>query len=246
LDVEWIREQAQRSVHWSDGPAFEAQEIARGLAEGCFHEEATAFDLARRLKPKVRIGDLIPWPEIALQTALVVLLALFLFHQLTATRAAHRTLSRQMARHPVGSLPLADLQRERTELQQQVAAVERFLDSRILWSEYQREISDSLPENIFLTAFHGVGELSTPGKKGKRAGPKKTLVLKGAVVLPENGAIPYEVDRLLSVLRNHPTLARDFKVVELAELKQMSQPNEKRSIAIFTIVCLPDKGKTRA
>jgi hypothetical protein len=246
LDTQWIGEQVQLKLEWTEGPAFLAAEVTHGLAAGCFRDDATAFDLARQSKPPARISDLIPWPEVAVQAALVVLLALFLFHQLNSTRTAQTILSRQMAQHPVGSLPLADLQRERTQLQQQVAAVQKFLDTRILWSEYHREISESLPDSVFLTAFHGVGELATAGRKGKRAGPKKTLVLKGAVFLPENGAIPYEVDRLLSVLRNHPTLSEDFKVVELAELKQIDQPNDNRQLATFTIVCLPDKNKPRA
>jgi hypothetical protein len=243
LDLDWVREQANLDLQWTDEPALDSAQIALGLAEGCFETDGTAFDLARRSKTPARLRDLVPWPEIALFAALVALMACFLFHRLQGSNRAAAALSRSNSQNAVASLPLAELQKEKNQLQQRVVAVKGFLDTRILWSACQRELSDSLPDNIFLTSVQGTNELATAGKKGKKAGPKKSLILKGAVVLPDSGVIPHEIDRLLTTLRNHPALTRDFAVIELAELKRLSQTTDERQLAMFTVVCLPKGAK---
>jgi hypothetical protein len=47
----------------------------------------------------------------------------------------------------------------------------------------------------------------------------------------------------LTALRDHPSLTRDFAVIELAELKQLSQPSDEQRLAMFTILCLPAGSK---
>ncbi len=56
--------------------------------------------------------------------------------------------------------------------------------------------------------------------------------------------MPREIDNLLDTLRDHPTLRRDFPVVELTALKQASCLGNEIPMAFFTIICLP-KGADR-
>lgn len=243
LDLDGVREQTGLDLQWADAPALDSAQITFGLADGCFDNDEAAFDLSRKSKSPARITDLVPWPEIALFAGLILLMAAFLFHKLQGTSRATASLSRSNAQNVVAALPLQELKTEKTNLQQRVVAAKGFLDSRILWSVCQRELADSLPDNIFLTSIHGINELPSSGKKKKNTGPKKSLILKGAVVLPENGVIPHEVDRLLTALRTHPALTRDFDIIELADLKRLGASADDRQLAMFTVMCLPKDAK---
>jgi len=120
-----------------------------------------------------------------------------------------------------------------------VSTVQRFLGSRVVWTAYLRELSASLPDNVYLTSLRGDAELANP-KKTQAA--KRSLVIKGAFALPENGLIPPEVDQLVDKLRRHPLLTQDFPVVEMADLKRFHRVGDDRDVAMFTVVCLP-KGR---
>jgi hypothetical protein len=241
LDVSWIQEQLGIPIRWLDGPELRGAPIAYGLAQACFDENGGGFNLVRHRASKPSLREIFPWQELMFQVALLVLMAVFLGHRLLVSRDACATVTSINAQSATASMSVVDLQNERNRLQQRVAAAKRFLDSRILWTRYHRELADSLPDNVFLTSLHGTNELATPGKRGKTKA-KKSLILKGAVTLPEGGAIPYEVDRLLTTLRSHPTLTDDFPLMELAELKQLRDARTQQALAMFTVVCLPKEG----
>jgi hypothetical protein len=76
-------------------------------------------------------------------------------------------------------------------------------------------------------------------KKRGKGDAKKSLILRGAVSIPQNGFVPTEIDRLLNTFREHPMLKRDFPVVELVDLKQFQYAADDVPLAAFTIVCLP-------
>ena len=247
LDVQWVEEQLGVPLEWYEGPSLDHPQIAFGLALGCFplgRHDQYAFDLAGSLKPRLSLWQLFPWREAALQAALLACMAAFLVYRLCildgscATAQAHNTEHVWME-----SVPEVELEKQKRELQQKVTAVKKFLDSRIIWTSYGRELAASLPDSVFLTSFQGVSELGTGGSKQGQAKPKKSLVLRGAVSIPRDGLIPREIDRFLNTLRAHSMLKRDFPVVELADLKQPQETGGETSFAFFTVVCLPKNGK---
>ena len=207
VEVDWVQEQTGVALRWFPRPRLDSAEAAFGLALGCFSQHERAFDLARSLKPRVSLGELFPWREAVLQAALLVCMALFLAHRLASMNDRCVTVRTQNAQSPwMVSLEDTQLQRERQELTQQVVAVRKFLDSRITWTSYGRDLAASLPANVFLTSLQGDCELESSGKKGGKVKPKKSLVLRGAVAVPEDGLVPHEIDRFLDTLREHPWL----------------------------------------
>jgi len=244
LDVQWVEKQLGVPMEWFEGPSLDASQVAFGLAVGCFNHDKYAFDLAGSLKPRLSLWRLFPWREATLQTVLLACMAMFLVYRLYvldgsyAVAQAHNTAYTWME-----SVPETELEKQKAELQQKVTAVKKFLGSRITWTSYGRELAESLPPNVFLTSFHGTCELGAGGKKKGVAKPQKSLVLRGAVSVPQDGLIPREIDRFLNTLREHPVLKRDFPVVELADLKQTHETGDDNSFAFFTVTCLPKARK---
>ena len=245
LDLDWLRRELDAPISWFDGPALEASEIAFGLALGGLKSTGRAFDLAGSIKSQATIWELIPWREAALQVALLVCMAMFLVDQGRTLKTNFAAIKAQNAKHTwMASMQDAQLEVEKRDLQEKAAAIRKFLDGRIRWTSYQRDLAASIPPEVFFTSFHGTCELPSNSKKRGRGDPKKSLILRGAVSIPQDGFVPQEIDRLLEMLREHPMLNRDFPVVELAELKQFQYAADDVPLASFTVVCSP-KGKKK-
>jgi hypothetical protein len=182
--------------------------------------------------------------EAILQAALLACMALLLVARSGSLNHSYLTVRAENARHPwMASLQTPELEKEKSQLQQQVGAVQRFLDTRITWTSYGRDLAACLPANAFLTSFQGVSELESGGKQKGRVKPKKSLVLHCAASIPQDGSMPQEIDRFLDTLRENPLLKRDFPVVELAGLKQSRRTGDDTAVAFFTVVCVPKSGK---
>lgn len=241
LDVDWIGQEMGVPVRWFDGPAMDDSQVAFGLALGCLRDRQNAFDLSRSLKPRASFAEVFPLRETVLQAALLVCMALLLAARYGSVHRSYLAARAENARHTwMTSQQTTQLAAERTQLQQKVAAVEKFLKSRIVWTSCARDLTGCLPANAFLTSFQGVSELGSSGKRKKgTAKPKKSLVLHGAASLPQDGSMPREIDCFLDTLREDPMLRRDFPVVELAGLKQSQGTGDDAPVAFFTVICVP-------
>ncbi|MFV1968891.1 MAG: hypothetical protein ACC628_26025 [Pirellulaceae bacterium] len=243
LDIEWMREQIGLPMHWLDDPAMDHAQIAMGLAEGGLSDTEISFDLAKSFAPQRPLWQSFPWREAIVNVALIAVMVLFVSYHLLLVEDAHAAASIRNAQSAMASRTIQELEEEKKDLKQRVSSMQKFLDGRIVWTNYERQLAANLPEGIFMTSMHGVSEFaSTSTSKSKQ---KKHLVLKCAVSLPKSGLIPYEVDRLLNTLRDDPKLNRDFPVIELAELKQLKRADNDQTLAMFTLVCLP-KGAKKA
>jgi hypothetical protein len=244
LDVGWVEQEIGVAVSWFDGPALQESQVALGLALGCLHNADNAFDLARSAKPRASFREVFPVREAVLQAALLACMAVLLIVHWANVNDSYLAARAENAQHRwMASLSTSQLEKEKSQLQQRVAAVHRFLGSRILWTSYERDLAACLPAHAFLTSFYGVSELGSSGKGRATAKPKKSLVLHGAASIPQDGSMPHEIDRLLDTLREHPMLQHDFPVVELAGLKQMRRPGDDSPVAFFTVVCAPKAAK---
>ena len=234
LDMDWVHQQIAGKLEWLDGPALDASQIACGLAEGCL-DDGEGFDLARDHQRERTLWQTFPWSEASVHVALIVIMTLFLGYRLLLVKDELTSATMRNAQSKIASLSAQELQKERKELTAQVSAVEKFLDSRIVWTNYERELASALPRDVFFTSLRGVSEFSSKAKSKTKA--KKQLVLNCAVAIPQNGLIPHEVDRLLNALRQNPVLNADFPLIELAELKQYKRDDE--TLAMFTVLGLP-------
>lgn len=245
LEFDWLQEEIAAPVQWTDGPALDNSAVALGLALGCLNESEKAFDLARSLKPRPSVWELVPWGEVALQASLLVCMGLFLGERSRSLNHSYQAVRAQNAEIAWAASPSeAQLETEKKDLEQKAAAVRKFLESRVIWTSYTRDIATRLPTNSVLTSFQGTCELGASGdKKGGNAKPKKSLVLRGAAPMADGGAMPPEIDEFLESLRGHPLLRRDFPVVELADLKQSPARSQAAPAASFSVVGQPRANK---
>jgi hypothetical protein len=240
LDVEWVESQLGATVQWLRDPPLESGQVAFGLALGCLGQEERAFDLSHSLKRSPSLWEVFPWRQVAIQVGLVLCLAFVLFDHSNTLTDSYDAIRVQNSQHFwMESLQDAQLIKERDELRQKVAAVRKFLRSRIAWSTHQRAVAACLPENVYLTSFQGVSELGEAKKKPGQGRPKQSLVLSVAAPMAEDGVVPPEVDRFVDQLRAHPAITADFPVVAMADLKQQESKRDGARLSSFTVICLP-------
>lgn len=240
LDVQWIESQLGTPVQWFHDPPLESGQVAFGLALGCLGDEERAFDLSHSLKRSPSLWELFPWRQVAAQVGLILCLVFILADRSRTLTNSHEALRVHNSQHFwMESLQDAQLEQEKNELKQKVAAVRKFLDSRVTWSTHQRAVAACLPENVYLTSFQGVSELGSSGKKAGGGRPKQSLVLQVAVPIAEGGVVPPEIDRFVDKLRAHPAITADFPVVAMADLKHQENKRDGAPLSSFTVVCLP-------
>ncbi len=217
-------------------PALTSPSVAFGLALGCLQSSAEAFDLAQSLKPRASLWEIFPWGELVLQGSLLVCMSLLLVNRSNSLRDACEQAEAEIAKHPcVAAAAVSDLRKERQDLQERVAAVERFLSSRVLWTSYTRDLPDRLPANVTLGSMYGLAELATFDKGKQTNKPSRSFLLQAAVPIRADGSLPLEIDTFLNSLRGHPL--RDFPVVALGDIKWSQRPGSP-PMASFTVIAL--------
>jgi hypothetical protein len=247
LDFEWLVDEIGTRVQWLDEPGLNDSAMAYGLALGCLTEYDHAFDLARSSKPTPSVWELVPWGEMAIQAALLIWMGVFLGQRSQRLTDSYRRASEQNARHTWAvALSQGQLEADKKDLEQKVSAVRKFLESRVVWSSYTRDIATRLPPRAALTSFQGTSELSA-GSEKKLGAPisKKSLVIRGAAPTRDGGSTPPEVDEFLDSLRGHPLLKRDFPLVELADLKQSASSSQAAATTSFSVICQPNISKAK-
>jgi hypothetical protein len=213
--------------------------VAFGLALGCLVQRGPAFDFSASLKPPASFWDIFPWGELALEGALILFMAMFLWRTSDNLDRSYRVVHAEIERHKdFHALPVAHLERENAELRQKVDAIRQYLDSRLPWTSYMHDFSAHIPAHVTLLSFLGQWEL---GNGSGNARPKRCLVLSASVPIAPNGSMPREIDALLSILRNDPLLKRDFPRIELAGIRR-SKSYGAQSTAELTVVCQPGAG----
>jgi hypothetical protein len=226
-------------VQCHKGPALDGASIAFGAALGCLAQNQPAFDFSHSLKPKPSILEIFPFGELAIQCALVAVMALVLFCRGAEVDHAYRSAQLKKRQHTcLTTASPAELEKEKKDLQQRVDTIRKFVDSRVLWTAYTCDLPARLPPAVEMTCLQGVAELASFAKKDSGKA-KKSLVLRGTAPLPPDGSTPKEIDIFLASLRNHPLLKQDFPDVKLADIKRFVSFSGSAPMATFTVLCLP-------
>jgi len=247
VDVEWLRQELAVPVHWFEGPALDNGEIAFGSGIGCWTPDDRSCDLSRALKPRASLREIIPWRQVAVQAALLLCMTLLLFNRYRTLQESYAAVQTRNADNSrTASMQEGQLEAERADLSQKVAAVQEFLGTRVLWTNYERQLAQCLPANAILTSFQGEGELKTGDKQRGQGKAKRSLAIQGTVLLRQGGLMPQEIDVFLDRLRASPILRRDFPVVELAALKPTQSLTNENPAVSFTVLCLPESSKGKA
>ena len=93
-------------------------------------------------------------------------------------------------------------------MEEKVEAVRTFLDSRMLWTAYTRDISARLPPNA---ATHLLQRAKRAGRTvGRAKAVGGSFQLQGMAPLSPDGSMPREIDAFLGAIPNDPLWKRDF------------------------------------
>ena len=219
------------------GEGFTDELCSYALALSAKRDEQS-FDLFRSLRPPPSIREMFPWKLAAFVAAIAACMGLLLWDR-SATLAGHlEGLRQQNTSHKwARGRTTPAINQERKQLVANVGAVSRFLSTRVVWSDYLRDLPTRLPPNACLSNISGFCELKDMGKKKQKRQTNKSLTLRGAARFAHRWAAPEEIDAFLAGLRDVESLQRDFPRVQLAEIKWRRQGDSE--IALFTIIALP-------
>ena len=225
-------------------PSLDPAFIAKGLALGVQQPEEEGYDLSRVLKPRPSFWDILPSADIIMQTALLVALGLFLADYRDDVTHKLNQVNGDISKHPwMKQMNVDKLTTEKNETAQKVEAIQTFLESRILWSSYMKNTTETLPASMTLKSFMGLCGMPATGKKGGGK-TKKSLVMRFNSPIPEGQVMPLEVEGYITTLRNDALLKRDFPLIEVGDLKwQKPSSKSKNSLADFIVNCLPKAEK---
>jgi len=188
------------------------------------------------------VGD-ISWADLAYTIFLVLCMGLVLGVNAMRLDESYAVVRAQMSRYKqLATAELGHLEKEKNELEQQVDAVRKFLDTRVLWTPYTRDIPVRLPANARLSLLTGINPWAT-SKKAVTSASDGSFMLRATAPCAEDGATPREIDTFLNSLRNHPLLKHDFPSIELADIRQSQSRIKGVSEVAFTVICLPKSTK---
>ncbi|MEW4568899.1 hypothetical protein AB1L88_13625 [Tautonia sp. JC769] len=222
-----------------DAPAYDSGEIAAGLAMGCLPHLPT-FNLARELRPPEPIFSLLPWGQMAVQASVLALATMLMIEHRRSLDREFIAVRAEQGQYPwLQSLDLPKLRQERDDLMQRTSSIERYLSTRILWTECNREIASLLPEGMVVTKMDGQATYEVVGGKGRRSAPKRSLTLAIDAPIPAGGAVSPEVEVLIESLRESPLLQKTLPDVGMAGLRWGAGGQSRIPTASFVIHCQP-------
>jgi hypothetical protein len=210
--------------------------MALGLALGCLNPELTAFDLSRSMRTPLSLREIFPWGELISEAAIVLFMGFMLSSHSGEVDAAYAAAKAECADNKIlASKNLKELEEEKRDLTKKIEVIHTFLDSRLSWASYMRDISSRLPDNIQITSFQGAWPLEINGKRGG----KKSFTMQAKAILAPDGSVPREVGDFLVSLRNHAMLKRDFPDISVSSIRPNKGNANTQPTADFSILCRP-------
>ena len=202
------------------------------------------IDIVSSLRPPPTLKDIFPKNLAVFMLIIIVAMAGMMWNKATSLDKQCRLLRKQNASHKwARSLSIREINKQRKALLYEVDCVYRFLGTRIVWSDYLRDIPTRLPPDACLVNVWANCEMKEMVKKKHARKPKKSLTLTAMARFSSRASAPREIDAFLQSLRGMKLLQRDFPLVELAEVKWRKEG--KSGMALFTVIALPKTGKGR-
>ena len=147
--------QVRTSRH--DGPGLDNAAVAFGLALGC-HPSVEAFNLTRTLKRHLSLREVFPIGGTIVHVLILLLSFFFLSRHLQGEKAACRVIESEDRRHDWAvSHDELKLEKEKKDLEQKVDAIQKFLATRIIWSDYTHDIAARISPEVKVVSFVGEG-----------------------------------------------------------------------------------------
>jgi Tfp pilus assembly protein PilN len=228
-----------------DGDGFTDAKCSYGLALSAKgNDEQKGLDLFRTLREEPSILAMFPWRRAALVVFAIACMGFVMWQKVAGLTGEYNNFKQQNASHEWSEgQRTGEIKNERKQLLTEVQAVSKFLSTRIIWSDYLRDLPTRLPTNACLSNIWAVNELKEMSKKKKGRRIKQSLTMRGVTRFNKGVVAPEEIEAFLESLRNVELLRRDFPKVQLAEIKWRREGESE--IAMFTVVAMPKKKSAR-
>lgn len=225
----------------ADGPGFTDSYCSHSLAMSARSKDKSQFDMFRELRTKPSIMKMFPRKAAAVIVFIAGCMAFMMWQKASELADACSSLKKQDSTHKWAvSKSTRDIAQEREALLSETEAVEGFLSSRIVWSDYLRDLPTRLPPNVTFSNVKATCKL-VDAKKERGGKIDKSLTLRGVTSFDKGRAAPEEIEAFLESLRKVELLQRDFPKVQLAEIKWRRQGSSDK--ALFTVLALPGKSE---
>jgi len=230
-------ESGQETIATPHAPLDE-KTYSLAMAQTARKVKPDSLDLFRTLRPPPTLREMFPARLAGALATGVALMALVLWDTSSDLEAEYRSLCGQCASHKwAAKEKTRALNKERKALMEEAGAVQKFLATRVVWSDYLRDLPTRLPTNACLTHTNGAFEMQDMSASKQKKKSHRSLTLRGMAQFSDRGSAPREIDAFLDSLRNVELLKRDFPQVSLAEIKWRKDVGGDS--AIFTIVAMP-------
>ncbi len=236
--VEALRGQLNMEVIAAGGEAHDDSTYGLALAVRARKPRPDGIDMFRPLRPPPTIKQMFPRKTAALMVVLVAGMGLFLWDKASELEDDCRMVKRQNAGYKwAANVKTPDIENERKQLTDEVAAVQKFLATRIVWADYLRDLPTRLPPNSCFTMVAGTSEMQDMSGGSVQKKSNKSLTVRGMARFADRSSAPKEIDAFLESLRAVDILKRDFPLVNMAEIKW--RKDVIGDIALFTIIAMP-------
>ncbi len=221
-----------------EGPALDAEELATVLAQSCQNPELETFNLIREVAPPAPVLSMVPIGQIAFQVVVLAAATGLMIDDLRRVETSGTAIEQELTSIDwLKNQPDAKLEAERKELTTRVESAQKYLASRILWTECLREVATRLPPDMVATAIDGQSDFNPAVKDPTKLRRSFTVALE--VPTPVSGAIPPEVNQLLTSLRSSKVLSDYLPTIEMAALRWGTSRATNLPAATFSVVCQP-------
>lgn len=226
----------------ADGPGFTDSYCSYSLAMSARSKDRSQFDIFCELQTKPGIMEMFPWKTAAVIVFLAGCMAFMMWQRASKLADAYNSLKKQDSTHKWAvSKDTSDIASERKALLSETEVVEGFLSTRMIWSDYLRDLPTRLPLNVSLSSVKAVCEFEESGKKEEGRKMDRSLTLRGVTSFGKGRATTEEIEAFLDSLKKVELLRRDFPRVQLADIRRNQQG--KNETAIFTVIALPGKSE---
>ncbi|HZW34300.1 MAG TPA: hypothetical protein VFF52_26490 [Isosphaeraceae bacterium] len=220
-------------------PDYDPAAAAMGTALARPLTDDSGLDLARTFKSPPSIRDIFPWGELALQSALLGAVTLFLSGEAAQVDARLKSVGTGLKAFTwLKDQNQSQLEGEKKAVQERWNAIETFRSGRAAWSASLRTIAADAPEKTIITSLSGDAPVEAKSKGGASQ-TKRKLVVNFTAPMAEDGSPPPEIHGFLATLRGEPALTQSFPLIEVTGLKTNPARDGGRPSASFSIVGLP-------
>lgn len=230
-----------------EGPGFSDSYCSQSLAMSAMTKNAGRFDMLREMRAKPGIMKIFPFKIAAAIVLTAACMGFVMWQKANDLSEACRNLKKQNAAYVwAQKKDTKEIAKDRKTLLDETEAIAKFISTRIIWSDYLRNLPTRLPSNVGLSNIWATCEYKESGNKeaGRRKKEGKTLAMRGVTLFEKGKAAPQEIEAFMESLRKVDLLKRDFPKVQLSEVRWRREGNSE--IAMFTVQASSKKEKGSA